>query len=302
MDEASAAPADLHFLLNCPHTGGSRAFVLALRHHRLPRLWLGLTLGAVAVGLGGVYWWEGQLPQRLEQAAERGDLDACLRYGEQLQALRWLGDRAPGAQGECRRRKAAQLWEQRSWAEALRLQLQLVNSEIGTPADRTLLDDWQQSLKQQALQLFQAGDLEASLARLEPMGEHSRPDRSALGDQLRQIWERNRQGLERSRGLVEEQRWWEALDALNRLDHPWWQQQGEAVRAQVKASLNRLSEQERQRDSHGELRHNVPLDRLDAEVNRLIAQGMDDWEAFNKGCEALGGRVVELGPESACQR
>ena len=302
MDDAGAAPEDSQPGPPSHQNGRSRSIALALRHHRLPRLWLGLTLGVVALGLGTVYWWERELPERLEQAAERGDLDACVRYGEQLQALRWLGDRTPGAQGECRRRKAAQLWEQRRWAEALQLQLQLVNSETGTPEDRSLLDAWQQSLKQQALELFQTGDLDASLARLEPMGEHTRPDRSALGDQLRQIWERNRQGLERSRRLVAEQRWWEALDALNRLDHPWWQQQGEAVRAQVKANLNRLSEQERQRDSHGELRHSVPVERLDAEVSRLIAQGMDDWEAFNKGCAALGGRVVELGPESACQR
>jgi hypothetical protein len=277
-------------------------FALALRHHRLPRFWLGLTLGLVAIGLGGVYWWERQLPRRLEAAAEQGDLDACLRYGEQLQALRWLGDRAPGAQGECRRRKAAQLWEQQQWAQALQLQLQLVNSEAGSVEDRRQLDGWQQSLKQQALELFQAGDLEASLARLQPMGEHQRPDRSALGDQLRQIWERNRQGLERARRLVGEERWWEALDALNRLDHPWWQQQGETVRAQVQASISRLSEQERQRDGHGELAHGVPLEKLDAEVSRLIAQGMNDWEAFTRACQALGGRVVEVGPESACQR
>ncbi|MGB5134496.1 MAG: hypothetical protein WBN89_04905 [Prochlorococcaceae cyanobacterium] len=256
----------------------------------------------MAAGLGAVYWWERQLPDRLEAAAARGDLDACLRYGEQLQALRWLGDRAPGAQGECRRRRAAQLWDQQQWAAALQLQLQLVNSEAGQPDDRRQLDSWQNDLKQQALELFQAGDLEGSLARLEPMGEHHRADRSALGDQLRQIWERNRQSLERARRLAEEQRWWEALDAVNRLDHPWWQQQGETVRAQVQRGINRLSGEERQRDGHGALPHGVPIERLDAEVSRLIAQGMDDWEAFNKACQALGGRVVQMGPESACQR
>lgn len=274
---------------------------MALRQHRLPRLWLGLTLGLVAIGLGGTYWWERQLPARLEAAAERGDLDACLRYGEQLQALRWLGDRAPGAQGECRRRKAAQLWEQEQWAQALQLQLQLVNSEAGEVEDRRLLDSWQNELKQQALELFQAGDLEASLARLEPMGEHRRPDRSALGDQLRQIWERNRLGLERARRLVNEQRWWEALDAVNRLDHPWWQQQGEPLRAQVQQGISGLSGQERERISHGESPHGVPVEQLDAEVTRLIAQGMDDWDAFTKACQGMGGRVVQMGPESACK-
>ena len=60
---------------------------MALRRHRLPRFWLGLTLGLVACGIGVTYWWEQQLPQRLEQAARSGDLEACLRYSEQLEAL-----------------------------------------------------------------------------------------------------------------------------------------------------------------------------------------------------------------------
>ena len=72
---------------------------MALRRHRLPRFWLALTLGLVACGVATAYWWEQQLPRRLEQAAKRGDLEACLRYSEQLESLRWLGGQAPGAQG-----------------------------------------------------------------------------------------------------------------------------------------------------------------------------------------------------------
>jgi hypothetical protein len=29
---------------------------------------------------------------------------------------------------------------------------------------------------------------------------------------------------------------------------------------------------------------------------------MDDWQAFNSACQALGGKVVEAGPETACRR
>ena len=94
---------------------------MALRRHRLPRFWLGLTLGLVACGIGATYWWEQQLPQKLEQAARSGDLEACLRYSEQLEALRWLGGQAPTEQGSCRRRKAAQLWQQERWGDALQL-------------------------------------------------------------------------------------------------------------------------------------------------------------------------------------
>ncbi|MFU8884798.1 MAG: hypothetical protein ACNA8O_04990 [Cyanobacteriota bacterium] len=275
---------------------------LALRHHRLPRFWLGLTLGLVAMGLGGVYWWEGQLPARLEQAAARGDLDACLRYSEQLQALRWLGERSPSAQGECRRRKADQLWQQQRWRDALLMQLQLVNSPAGEAGDRSQLEAWQETLRQQAMERFQAGDLEGSLALLEPMGEHQRADGSSLGDQLRQVWERNRLGLERAQRLGDEKRWWEALEALNRLDHPWWKREADSLRGAVKQGIAGLSSEERQHDGHGALPHSVPFEELDREVGRRIAQGMDEWSAFQAGCAALGGRVVEAGPDSACQR
>ncbi len=275
---------------------------MALRQHRLPRFWLGLTLGLVMAGLGGAYWWERQLPRRLEQAAARGDLEACLRYSEQLQALRWLDERVPQQQADCRRRQAAQLWQQRQWRQALLLQLQLVNSAAGLPADRQRLDSWQDSLQQQALARFQQGDLEGALTLLRPMGEHRRADGSGLGDRLRQLWERNRQGLERARQLAAAERWWEAMEALNRLDHPWWKQQAAPVQQTVEQGIARLRNAEREHDSHGSLPHSVPLEQLDREVRRRIDSGVDEWSAFEQACRALGGRVVEAGPDSACQR
>ena len=45
---------------------------MAIRRHRLPRFWLVLTLGLVTAGVGGAYWWEQQLPNRLAQAAAQG--------------------------------------------------------------------------------------------------------------------------------------------------------------------------------------------------------------------------------------
>jgi hypothetical protein len=41
---------------------------------------------------------------------------------------------------------------------------------------------------------------------------------------------------------------------------------------------------------------------LDAEVGRRIAAGMDEWKAFESACRDLGGKVVEAGPETACER
>lgn len=275
---------------------------MALRRHRLPRLWPGLTLGLALAGLGGAHWWQRQLPQRLQQAAARGDLDACLRYGDQLQALRWPEGSIPQDLGQCRRRRAAQLWRQQRWAEALRLQLQLANSAAGGDADRRRLLAWQAELQRRALERFEQGQLEPALALLAPMGEDHRADGSAMGDRLRESWNRNRLQAERATRLVGQQRWWEALDALNRIDHPWWKGQTQASRVRVQAGIDRLEGLEREHDGHGSLPHTVPPERLDAEVQRRIAAGMPEWPAFQSACTALGGRVVEAGPESACQR
>lgn len=275
---------------------------MALLHHRLPRFWLALTLGSLLVAVGGLYWWERQLPGRLQQAQARGDLDACLRFSEQMAALSWLPGGTPLQQGRCRRDKATQLWQRRAWAEALQMQRQLVASSAATPADRQRLETWQQELRTEAINRFQAGDLEAALAALKPLGEAGGSGGRALGDELRDLWNRSRLQLQRAERLSGEARWWEALDALNRIEHPWWQQRGQAVRRRVETALSKLRSGDRERDSHGSLPHTVPEAQLDALVQKRIATGMNEWQAFEAACRELGGKVVEAGPESACQR
>lgn len=275
---------------------------MALRQHRLPRFWLLLTLGPVLAGIAAVYWWERQLPSQLRHAAEQGRLEDCLRYGDQLAALSWLPGRSAPEQGRCRRERAEQLWQARRWGEALRLQGQLVASSAGRPEDRRRLQDWREQLHGQALGRFAAGDLAGALATLQPLGEDHRADGRGIGDEMQAIWQRNRQQLERAKRLVNEARWWEALDALNRLDHPWWQARSAEQRRRVSEGLARLRREDQQQDSHGEIPHTVPAADLDRQVRRRIAAGMNEWQAFQDACRQLGGRVVEAGPESACQR
>jgi hypothetical protein len=275
---------------------------LALRQHRLPRFWLLLTLGPVLAGVTAVYWWERQLPSQLRRAAEQGRLEDCLRYGDQLAALSWLPGRSAPEQGRCRRERALQLWQARRWEEALRLQGQLVSSAAALPADRRLLQGWREQLHGQALGRFAAGDLEGALTALRPLGEDRRADGRGIGDEMRAIWERNRQQLERADRLIGQSRWWEALDALNRLDHPWWQTRSAERRRRVSEGVARLRREDQQQDSHGSLPHTVSGAELDSQVQRRIAAGMDEWKAFQEACRQLGGRVIEAGPESACQR
>jgi hypothetical protein len=277
---------------------------LALRHHRLPRYWLGLTLGLVAAAVGGVHWWEQQLPFKLQEAARTGRLDACIRYADQLAALRWLGGAAPQEQGLCRRRKAAQLWDQGQWSAAMKLQLQLVNSGASQPPDQQQLVQWHRQLESRALGLFQQGDLQAALVLLAAINADHRSDGAALGDNLRDSWTRNRMLRDRGQQLIKQQRWWEALDALNRIDHPWWKDQTKVLRQQVQTGISSLRHQEdKEHEGHGETNpSNVSIAELDALISRKIAAGMDDGQAFDRACKELGGKVVETGPESACRR
>ncbi|MEB3199159.1 MAG: hypothetical protein VKK62_01370 [Synechococcaceae cyanobacterium] len=275
---------------------------MALRRHRLPRLWLALTLGGVLAALAGAYWWERQLPLRLQEAERRGDLEGCLRYSEQLAALSWLPGQTPVEMGRCRRQRALQLWNAGQRAEALALQKQLLDSPAGGEADRRRLKAWEGGLRQEAMQRFQSGDLKGALAVLTVMGEDGRPDGTALGDDFRQIWERNRVLLDRADRLSRQARWWEALDALNRIDHPWWRSRSLAARNRVQKGIEKLRGAERDHDAHGSLPHTVPVKTLDAAVQRRIASGMDEWKAFQEACRELGGRIVESGPDSSCQK
>jgi len=277
---------------------------LAIRRHRLPRFWLVLTLGLVAAVVGSAYWWEKQLPERLEQAAEQGRLDDCLRYGEQLAALRWLGGKAPLEQGRCRRLKAQELWRKGAWADALKLQLQLVNSGTSTPEDQQQLLSWQQQLESRALNLYREGRLEEALKLLSALNAAHNAGGTALGDQLNEDWNRQKFLQQRAEQLIPQKRWWEALDALNRIEHPWWKQQSAPLRRQVEQGIEGLrSGEQREHDVHGSsLSSNVPAERLNDLITQKLAQGMDDWQAFSAACRELGGKVVEAGPETTCRR
>ena len=263
-----------------------------------------LTLGLVAAGVGSAYWWEKQLPAQLQRAAEQGRLDDCLQYGEQLAALRWLGGKAPLEQGRCRRLKSQELWRRGEWADALKLQLQLVNSGTSTPADQQQLLSWQQQLETRALSLYRDGRLEEALGILSNLNAAHNASGTALGDQLNEDWNRQKFLKDRAAQLIPQKRWWEALDALNRIEHPWWKEQSLSLRRQVEKGIESMRDpRERNHDGHGgQLDSNVPAERLNDLITQKLSQGMDDWQAFSSACKELGGRVVEAGPETACRR
>ena len=277
---------------------------LALRRH-LPSFWLIATLGGVASLCGYAYWWEQQLPDRLREAASRGDLKACLRYGEQLAALRWLDREAPSEQAVCRRRQAELAWEAGDSGQALSLQSQLVNSSVGDKEqrsrDRSRLRQWRETLRERALEQFRAGDLDKALITLRPLEKKGQRPGTQLSDSLRETWNRNRVDHERLQDKVERQQWWEALSVLNQLDHPWWQAHALPLRRQVEDAIQNLRDRQ-EHHSHGALpAHTVDPEQLNAAVEERLSSGMDPWSAFIAGCADLGGVLVEEGPESLCK-
>lgn len=276
---------------------------MAAPRHPLLQLWALTTLGLVLAIAAGALWWEKQLPERLNDAIARQDFEDCIRTSEQLAALRWLGEGAPEEQALCRQKRAQQLWDQNLGVEAITLQQQLVVSGLGDQrSNRETLKIWTQDLKDQALERFQKGELQAALDLLNALQGSSERGIPQLQATMQEVWNRNQLERERLDLLLKQQRWWEALDSLNRLDHPWWQQQAERSRQQIEQAIQAMGET-RDHQQHPAHPPNVIAGaELDNAVQRELQAGLDSWQAFEVACSRLGGRVEEDGPESFCRR
>ena len=268
----------------------------------LLQLWVVGTFTLVLSLASGALWWERQLPGRLRQAIISEEWSRCLTVTEHLAALRWLGEGAPQEQAHCRRQRAAQLWDDGDHAAALLVQQQLVQSNQAGARDVGQLQLWRKELRELAMQRFRAGDLEGAITRLEPLDRAATNSGNRFSDNLRETWNRNRLEAERLDQLVEQERWWEALDSHNRLDHPWWQAQTQPQRRTVEQAIARIGDSQ-EHQQHGVSRADVISGtELDRAVQQQLAQGLEPWQAFEAGCRALGGQVEEDGPESFCRR
>jgi|TARA_B100002052_G_scaffold108738_1_gene100255 hypothetical protein len=268
----------------------------------LLQLWVVGTITLVLSLASGALWWERQLPGQLRQAINHEEWSHCLAVTEHLAALRWLGEGAPQEQAHCRRQRAAQLWNDGDQAAALMVQQQLVQSNQAGARDVEQLQRWRKELRKLAMQRFRAGDLEGAIALLEPLDRAATNSGNRFSDNLRETWNRNRLEAERLDQLVAQERWWEALDSHNRLDHPWWQARTQPQRRTVEQVIARIGDSQ-EHQQHGETRADVVSGtELDRAVQQQLAQGLEPWQAFEAGCRALGGQVEEDGPESFCRR
>ena len=152
------------------------------------------------------------------------------------------------------------------------------------------------------MQRFRAGELEAAITLLKPLDRAPSSSSNRFSDSLRETWNRNRLEAERLDQLVQQERWWEALDSHNRLDHPWWQAHMQPKRRTNEQEIARIGDSQ-EHHQHGDARSDVISGvELDRAVQQLLDLGLEPWQAFEAGCRTLGGQVEEDGPESFCRR
>jgi hypothetical protein len=237
----------------------------------------------------------------LRAASADQRLEECLQLERRLHALEWVP--SPPTQrddGRCRREAAQRLWGGQNRLQALRLQQELVVSKAVLPEDIQRLQQWKGQLQRSALRAFEQGDLQQALKLLrltDTVGGD--PGVAAMVDQLQQTWGKNKGDVERAQALTAKGQWWEALSALNGLTHPYWRQQSLPLRQTIETGLAKA--EKKRVETHGPLPYSISRERLDELVSKRVAMGVPDWQAFGEACRAMGGRVVDGGPEATCQ-
>ncbi len=273
------------------------------RRSRLPKVWIWSSIslvGAVVLALG---WWQSQLPARLQQAVDNDQLDTCLRLGEQLAALRQLNSDEQAIVAGCLREQASRNWQNDRRRLALDQQRQLVLRSGNPAAEERRLQQWRQQIKREAMETYQRGEARQAMDLLSSSGETRFTDGQQLHASFEDHWATNRYAYSQAASAAASEDWWEALDQLNRLNHPWWQRKALSLQADVRRQAAAMGRSNQPKDSHRDSGDQPISDaELDAAVQRHLSLGLSDWQAFELGCSELGGQVMEQGPESSCQR
>ena len=250
-----------------------------------------------------VYGWQRQLTHRLQRSVTDEDHAACVASGEQLARLRPLKLAEAGQLAHCRRVLASNYWAAGEHQKALDLLERLVASSQVVGADQLQLFEWVRQRRDRAVEHYRRGELSTAVALLQGLSDGQEPQRHTLIESLQVRWNLNRQLYEQANRLRTEERWWEAFNTINQLDHPWWHAHAQPLHDEIAIATQALSGQGMGRDGHnGRVHHNVPLADLDRRVRINLTRSMDYWHAYSQACHELGGMVVDYGPESVCRR
>ena len=266
---------------------------------RINRLWPGCSLIVLLVMGVGLYHWRSSLIERLRHAAAVGNDARCVETGGRLPSLFFPDGDEAQLLAQCRRNLALGHWSKGNRQAALDLLERVVLSPQVTIEDRRLLSKWAGQQRYEAMDHYRKGDLDKAVAVLQQLSTVQEPLRDALISSWQMRWSRNRDLYAKATDLSAREQWWEALNAVNWLDHPWWRAQSQPLRRKIIVATERAAEREQH---HGELPHTVPIDELDQLIHHHLVRGLDGWHAYRKACQELGGEVVQQGPESACRR
>lgn len=263
--------------------------------------WFGVPLLVFSLVMVGLWAGKQQLTRQLRAASADQRLEECLKLERLLTALEWVPSPPDQNAGSCRREAAERLWRGQKPAQALSVQQELVVSKAATPEDVQRLQRWKGELQRSALRVFERGEFNEAVALMrltDTVGGD--PGVAAMVAQLQQSWGKNKSQMERAEAMAAKKQWWEALAALNGLNHPYWRQRSLPLRTTVEASLAKM--EKKRVETHGPLPFAIPQKRLDALVKQRVAAGVPDWQAFGEACRSLGGRVVDGGPEATCEQ
>lgn len=284
--------------------GGQRICEATMIPLRINRRWLGCSCCVVLLLVGaGLFSWRGMMVQRLRRAAGAGDFGRCVEAGGYLSYFVYRADAEARLLTRCRRQLAREHWLKGNHQDALDLQEQVVRSPQAVARDHRLLSTWVGQRRQEARDHDRNGDPDSAVAVLQQLSIAQDPLRDDLISHLQMRWNHNRDLYAKAVALSEEERWWEGLNAVNWLDHPWWRARSQPLRNTIIAATQEAAAPDDHHDDHhGGLSHTVPVDELDALVRHHLTRGLDGWNAYVKACQELEGVVIQRGPESACRR
>lgn len=274
------------------------------------RRWqLGLAV-AIAIAVPAAWWgWQRfQLQTVIDQAQQ------SLAAGEFADCLTTLSVLDPGQQpasllNDCRWQRSQQLAAQQSYSEALQLVLLIPASDRHAVPAQSAAQEWSQILKSQAEEQFLAGNWPQAQRLLQaiPATAPLEPAASELLTRWRQQWRQDSVAVSQAKEAIAQARWWDVDRALTSLsDHPFWQSQAQSLRQQAQQSIRQLAQQQPDVATSiaedGTAIDTVAEAELAPRFQQYLAQGLPDYEAWQRACREAGGQVLERGPESFCSR
>lgn len=266
-----------------------------------------LIIVAIAVPMGWWVWQDWQQRRNLSEAQQflsAGDFEACL---DQLTPFETV-QQAQAVLQECRWQRSQQLAAQGNYPEALRLALQIPPSERQGTAAQAAARRWSEQARTQAEQQFLAGNWPAAqqLLKALPANAPLEPSPSVLLSQWQQQWQQDSQAIAKAQESLSQARWWDVDRALLTLsDHPYWQPQAQALRQQAQQSIQKLAQQRPNAAAvaeDGTVIDTVAETELEPRYRQYLAQGLSDYEAWQRACQDLGGQVIDRGPDAFCSR